>query len=87
MRHFFHSYFRCLRTFANSSFLIVVIANEFVAYEQLQSMVAAGTIGERTLTIASYAVCGFGNIASLGIQIGVFSGLATNQKVGLMTMI
>lgn len=43
-------------------------------------MAAAGNIGERALTIASYAVCGFGNIASLGITIGVFSGLAPNQK-------
>lgn len=43
-------------------------------------MRAAGTVNLRTFTICSYACCGFGNIASLGIQIGVFSGLAGNQS-------
>lgn len=34
---------------------------------------------ERAFTIASYALCGFANLGSLGIQIGVLSSLAPSR--------
>ncbi len=36
-------------------------------------------LSERSKLIATYAVCGFGNISSVGIQIGVLSSLAPGQ--------
>jgi len=53
---------------------IKFIANEFVAYSQLAPM--KNELSERAFTIASYALCGFANLGSLGIQIGVLSALA-----------
>jgi CNT family concentrative nucleoside transporter len=36
-------------------------------------------MSERSVLIATYAVCGFGNIGSLGIQIGILSQLAPSR--------
>ena len=57
------------------------ILNEFYAYATLGKMKEAGTITDpRTLVILTYALCGFSNIASIGIQIGGIGALAPNQK-------
>ena len=36
-------------------------------------------LSERAYTIASYALCGFANLGSLGIQVGVLSALAPSR--------
>ena len=60
------------------------ILNEFYAYATLGKMKEAGTITDpRTLVILTYALCGFSNIASIGIQIGGIGALAPNQKATL----
>ena len=60
------------------------ILNEFYAYATLGKMKEAGTITDpRTLVILTYALCGFSNIASIGIQIGGIGALAPNQRVTL----
>jgi hypothetical protein len=46
------------------------VLNEFVAYLDLREMVEHGTISERAEIIATYALCGFSNFASMGVQIG-----------------
>lgn len=46
------------------------VLNEFVAYLDLREMVAQHRIGERAEIIATYALCGFSNFASMGVQIG-----------------
>ena len=59
-----------------------LVANEFVAYLDLQSIMkgeAGPVLSERGFTIASYALCGFANLGSLGIQIGVLSALAPSR--------
>ncbi len=57
------------------------VANEFVAYLQLQSIMASSNpLTERAFTVASYGLCGFGNLGSLGIQIGVLSALAPGRR-------
>jgi CNT family concentrative nucleoside transporter len=57
------------------------ILNEFYAYATLGKMKEAGTITDpRTLVILTYALCGFSNIASIGIQIGGIGALAPNQR-------
>ncbi|MFQ6610217.1 MAG: NupC/NupG family nucleoside CNT transporter, partial [Fidelibacterota bacterium] len=65
--------------------------NEFVAYGTLGSYIHSGVLTERSMTIATYALCGFANFSSIGIQIGGISALAPNRKsdlakVGLKAM-
>ncbi len=60
------------------------ILNEFVAYISLNNMKAANAIHDpKSLLIATYALCGFANFASIGIQIGGISQLAPNQRKNL----
>jgi CNT family concentrative nucleoside transporter len=60
------------------------ILNEFVAYGSLGKMKAANAIHDpKSLLIATYALCGFANFASIGIQIGGISQLASNQRRNL----
>ena len=65
-----------------------VAVNEFVAFTQLQDMLPAAG-GEmvfespKTAKMAAYALCGFANFASIGIQIGGISPLAPSRKVDL----
>lgn len=56
------------------------ISNEFVAYQSLQKLRTAGQISPRGDLIVGYALCGFANLSSLGIQIGVLSALAPGKK-------
>ena len=50
--------------------------NEFVAYTALQQDPAYADLSLRSRLIATYALCGFANIGSLGTQIGVLSQIA-----------
>ncbi len=65
--------------------------NEFVAYGTLGGYIQEGVIGERATIIATYALCGFANFSSIGIQIGGISALAPERRgdlarVGLKAM-
>jgi CNT family concentrative nucleoside transporter len=55
-----------------------MVLNEFIAYTQLGSMKAA--IDPKSFTIATFALCGFANLGSIGIQIGGISALAPNRR-------
>ncbi len=60
------------------------ILNEFVAYISLGTMKANNVLYEaKSLLIATYALSGFANFASIGIQIGGISQLAPNQRKNL----
>ncbi len=60
------------------------ILNEFFAYMSLAQMKQNNVISDpRSLLIATYALCGFANFASIGIQIGGISQLAPNQRKNL----
>ncbi|MBK8723581.1 MAG: Na+ dependent nucleoside transporter [Saprospiraceae bacterium] len=60
------------------------IINEFVAYISLGKMQAAHQIlNTKSMVVATYALCGFANFASIGIQIGGISALAPNQRRNL----
>ncbi|KAI0666649.1 H+/nucleoside cotransporter [Trametes maxima] len=69
-----------------------LVANEFVGYTDLQNIMKGDNpLSERAYTIASYALCGFANLGSLGIQIGVLSALAPSRtriisRVGMSAM-
>ena len=52
--------------------------NEFVAYSQLASL--KQSLDPRSFTIATFALCGFANFSSIGIQIGGIGALAPNRR-------
>jgi concentrative nucleoside transporter, CNT family len=54
------------------------VLNEFIAFAQLGTMKA--TLDPRSFTIASFALCGFANVSSVGIQIGGIGALAPERK-------
>ena len=56
------------------------VLNEFFAYISLSQMVAAEQLSEKSIIITTYALCGFANFASIGIQIGGISSLAPGQR-------
>lgn len=55
-----------------------IAINEFVAYVDLGNL--SRQISHRTTTIATYALCGFANVASVGIQIGGISAIAPERR-------
>ncbi len=55
-----------------------MVLNEFVAYSQLAPLKA--TLDPRSFTIATYALCGFANFGSIGIQIGGIGALAPERR-------
>lgn len=55
--------------------------NEFFAYAELQGL--KDQLSEKSLIIATYALCGFANFASIGIQIGGISAIAPGQRKNL----
>ena len=60
------------------------IINEFQAYITFGKMKATGLITDpKSILITTYALCGFANIASIGIQIGGISQLAPSQRKNL----
>jgi len=69
-----------------------MVINEFVAYLDLANMKAAGILSEKSIRIATYALCGFANFSSIAIQIGGIGGMAPNRqgdlsKLGLKAML
>lgn len=57
-----------------------IVANEFVAYKALTTDALYSNLTDRSRLIATYALCGFGNIGSLGNQIGVLSQLSPSRS-------
>lgn len=62
-----------------------VVLNEFVAYLQLADMVERDILSPKTVTMATFALCGFANFSSIAIQIGGIGGLAPSRKSELAT--
>lgn len=69
-----------------------VSINEFVAYLELGKMINSHSLNQRSIVLATYALCGFANFSSIAIQIGGIGGLAPERKkdlakIGLKAMI
>jgi CNT family concentrative nucleoside transporter len=60
-----------------------LILNEFVAYVDLVRLKGDGVLSARSELIATYALCGFANLGSIGIQIGGIGGIAPTRKQDL----
>ena len=59
------------------------VINEFVAYLSLAEMKSAGLLSQKSIIISTYALCGFANFSSIGIQIGGIGGMAPNRQSDL----
>ncbi|SHF22807.1 NupC/NupG family nucleoside CNT transporter [Caloramator proteoclasticus] len=57
-----------------------IVINEFFAFANLAELVKTGALDKRTITLLTYALCGFANISSIAIQIGGIGGLAPNRR-------
>jgi concentrative nucleoside transporter, CNT family len=55
-----------------------MVLNELVAFSMLGPQRAA--LDPRSFTIATFALCGFANLSSIGIQIGGIGALAPNKR-------
>ena len=69
-----------------------VVVNEIVAFQQLHVMKDAALLTDRSVAIATFAVCGFANFASIGIQIGGLGALVPERKsdiarLGLLALV
>lgn len=60
--------------------------NEFVAYDGLGRMKAAGQLSERAVFLMTFALCGFANLGSVGIQLGGIGALAPGQRKVLASL-
>jgi CNT family concentrative nucleoside transporter len=61
-----------------------MVLNEFVAYAQLGTL--KESLDPRSFTIATFALCGFANFSSIGIQIGGIGALAPNRRHDLAAL-
>jgi concentrative nucleoside transporter, CNT family len=52
--------------------------NEFLAFQQLGPL--KGTLSPSTFSIATFALCGFANVGSIGMQIGGIGALVPNRR-------
>lgn len=63
------------------------VINEFVAYISMGNLMKEGLLTDpRSIVIATYALCGFANFSSIGIQIGGIGALASNQRQNLSSL-
>jgi concentrative nucleoside transporter, CNT family len=60
-----------------------MVINEFVAYVSLADMKTAGLLSEKSIVIATYALCGFANFSSIAIQIGGIGAMAPERQPDL----
>jgi CNT family concentrative nucleoside transporter len=62
-----------------------IVTNEFVGYLNLSNYVKTNpnTLDPRSITLASYALCGFANFSSIAIQIGGIGALAPERRADL----
>ena len=60
------------------------VLNEFVAYAEFGSLLEQGVqLQPKSIIIATYALCGFSNFASIGIQIGGIGAIAPGKRKSL----
>lgn len=57
-----------------------MVINEVIAFQQLGELIKAGAFDPRSARIATFALCGFANFSSIGIQIGGIGALAPEQR-------
>lgn len=63
-----------------------LVLNEFVAYLDLISLTDVHSLSQKSVVIASFALCGFANLGSIAIQVGGIGEIAPNRKKDLAVL-
>lgn len=64
-----------------------VVLNEFVSYLEMGEMIKMKElVNEKTIIMATYAMCGFANFSSIAIQLGGITPLAPNRRADLASL-
>ncbi|HNR33858.1 MAG TPA: nucleoside transporter C-terminal domain-containing protein [Candidatus Hydrogenedentes bacterium] len=68
------------------------VLNEFLAYADLKPLIEQGALSPRSVTIVTYALCGFANPGSLGILLGALNNLVPDRRsefarLGLLSLV
>lgn len=68
-----------------------LVLTELIAFGDLSDLISNNLLSKKSAIISSYALCGFANFASIGIQLGGIGGIAPERrkdisKLGLKTM-
>lgn len=63
-----------------------MVTNEFIAYTQLDAMQQTGVLDAKSVFLATFALCGFANFSSIGIQLGGIGALAPAQRPTLAAL-
>lgn len=66
---------------------IKTVANEFIAYRRLGLLIEEGLLSPRASIICTYALCGYANPGSVGIQLACFSSLCPERKKDVASVI
>lgn len=56
------------------------VLNELIAFGDLKVLIESHAISERSVTISTFALCGFANFSSIGIQLGGIGALAPERR-------
>ena len=64
-----------------------IVLTELIAFGDLSDYVNKNTLSERSIIIASYALCGFANFGSIGIQLGGIGAMAPDRKSDLSKLV
>lgn len=62
---------------------IKIVSTEFIAYLNLLELIEQQALDPKSIAMATFALCGFANFASIAIQIGGIGGLAPGRKAEL----
>jgi CNT family concentrative nucleoside transporter len=60
-----------------------MVTNEFIAYYDFTGMMKNGQLSQKTITILSFALCGFANFGSIGVQVGGIGQIVPERKKDL----
>ena len=64
-----------------------IVFTELIAFGDLKEMIDRNMISNRSAIIASYALCGFANFGSIGIQLGGIGGIAPERKKDISELV
>jgi len=65
---------------------IKTATNEFIAYTQMGELMQNDRLSQKTIFVTTFALCGFANFGSVGIQLAGIGGLAPEQRPVLVTL-
>ena len=63
------------------------VINDFFAYKKLSLLIKEGALSERSIMIATYAMCGFSNPGAAGVGLAVISSLCPERRGDFASLI